>query len=95
MGDLLIRGMPEALKQDIRKAARKDGQSLSAKAIEMLQRGVSDDISRHKPSAANAWEEIRFLYENAGIIGDEYASVMDEIEAERKGDFGRPASDLE
>jgi antitoxin FitA len=95
MGDMLIRGIPEALKHDIQQAAQKDGQSLSAKAIELLQRAVVVEKHEPKGSRDNAWEELRSVFEDTGIVGDEYVAVMNEVEAERKRDFGRPPPDLE
>ncbi|RVD64742.1 plasmid stabilization protein, partial [Mesorhizobium sp. M7A.F.Ca.ET.027.03.2.1] len=40
MGDMLIRDIPEPLKREIEHAARKGGQSLSGKAIDLLRKGM-------------------------------------------------------
>lgn len=88
MGDMLIRGIPEALKQEIAEAAKTQDQSLSTKAIDLLRKGL---LMEHeaKPSQS-AWEMLRSIFEMDGPPDGEFAKVMDEIEAERKRDFGRP-----
>ena len=97
MGDLLIRNIPDALKRDLEKAAKRDGRSLSAKSIELLRKSLAaEDAGGEKPFVS-AWDVLRPIFEAHGAIdeADEYAKIMDEIEAERKRDFGRPLPDLE
>ncbi|SFU18292.1 MULTISPECIES: plasmid stabilization protein [unclassified Mesorhizobium] len=89
MGDMLIRGIPEPLKREITQAAQQGGLSLSAKAIELLHKGIVAERSASS-SGRSAWDALRSAFEEAGAIGDEFPKIMDEIEAERKRDFGRP-----
>ncbi|WP_195177073.1 plasmid stabilization protein [Mesorhizobium sp. INR15] len=95
MGDMLIRGIPEPLKREIEQAARTGGQSLSGKAIDLLRKGIVAEREARPEPGLSAWDAIRsaFLSENA--IGDEFAEIMEGIEAERKHDFGRPIEDFE
>ena len=95
MGDMLIRGIPEPLKREIARAAKQDGKSLSAKAIELLHKGMvaKEDV---KPAAEqSAWDALRAVFVAEGAIDDEYSKIMEELEAERKRDFGRPIEDFE
>ncbi len=95
MGDLLIRNIPEPLKRDIEQAARKAGHSLSGKAIELLRRGIVAE-REHKPDPGlSAWDAIRSAYTSHEGLDEEFARVMEEVEAERKRDFGRPTKDSE
>ena len=95
MGDMLIRNIPEPLKREIEDAARTAGQSLSGRAIDLLRKGiVSERQSQPKPGLS-AWDAIRSSLEAQDAIDEEFAKIMDDIEAERKMDFGRPVEDFE
>ncbi|MER9968010.1 plasmid stabilization protein [Mesorhizobium sp. M0060] len=95
MGDMLIRNIPEPLKHEIEQAAQRGGQSLSRKAIDLLRKGmIAEKESRPEPGVS-AWDAIRGAFAAENAIGDEFAEIMDEIEAERKRDFGRPVKDFE
>jgi plasmid stability protein len=95
MGDMLIRGIPEPLKSDIAQAASKEGTSLSAKAIDLLRKGMVAE-KRAKPAPGlTAWDQLRSVFAAHDAIGDEFAEMMNEIEARRKRDFGRPLPDFE
>jgi antitoxin FitA len=52
---------------------------------------LTEEIRTELP--LSAWEFIRSLFEKHGAIGDEFGAIMDDIEAERKTDFGRPLAD--
>jgi len=96
MGDLLIRDVPEALKRGLEQAARRDGQSLSAKSIELLRRSLSAEQANQEKPFISAWDVLRpILYQGDDEEADAFAKIMDEIEAERKRDFGRPLPDFE
>ncbi len=92
MGDLLIRNIPEAVKRAIAEAAKARGQSLSDKAVDLLQKGLLAERSDDSAPKGSAWETLRAVFESEGAIGDEFAEVMEEIEAQRKHDFGRPVT---
>ncbi|MEO5324935.1 plasmid stabilization protein [Mesorhizobium sp. CC13] len=92
MGDLLIRNIPEAVKREIAEAAKARGQSRSDKAVDLLQKGLLAERSDDSAPKGSAWETLRAVFESEGAIGDEFAEVMEEIEAQRKRDFGRPVS---
>jgi plasmid stability protein len=90
MGDMLIRGIPAALKDRIQKAASQEGKSLSDKAIDLLRKGVAAEAPTADAPKQSAWEAIRSVFEAEGAVTDEFYEVMQEIEAERKRGFGRP-----
>ncbi len=94
MGDLLIRNVSEAMKIDLAKKARESGRSLSEEAKVRIRNSLAEE-GEPKRKFANAYEAIRSAFEEAGAIDDEYAKIMDEIEADRKRDFGRPLPDFE
>jgi len=95
MGDMLIRGIPEPLKREIARAAKEDGKSLSAKAIELLHKGMVSEEDVKPGAEQSAWDALRSVFVAEGAVGDEFSKIMEEIEAERKRDFGRPVEDFE
>ncbi len=90
MGDMLIRNIPDSLKRELIQAADVRRQSLSAKAIDLLRRGLIAEREAKPLPDQSAWEMLRAPFEEFGPPTGEFAAVMDEIEAERKRDFGRP-----
>ena len=91
MGDMLIRGIPEGLKREIEEFAKRDGQSLSAKSIDLLRKSIDAERRPHDRPFVSAWDVLRpILYDGNDKEAEEYAKIMDEVEAERKRDFGRP-----
>lgn len=95
MGDMLIRDIPEPLKREIEQAAHKLGQSLSGKAIDLLRKGIIAEKEARPQTGLSAWDAIRSAFAAENAIDDEFSEIMDEIEAARKGDFGRPVEDFE
>ena len=90
MADMLIKDIPEPLKREIELAARKDGQSLSGKAIDLLRKGMAAEREGRSEPGLTAWDAIRSAFAAENAIGDEYAEIMDRIEAETKSDLGHP-----
>ncbi|MER9297731.1 plasmid stabilization protein [Mesorhizobium sp. M0621] len=90
MADILIRDIPEPLKREIELAAHKVGQSLSDKAIDLLRKGMAAERRAQQEPSLSAWDAIRSAFVAESAIGDEYAEIMDKIEAEGKRDRGRP-----
>ncbi len=95
MGDLLIRNIPDAMKAELEDHARRSGRSLSEEAKAQIRRSLLLVEDAPPVAYANALEAIRSAFVEAGAVDDEYAGIMDEIEAERKRDFGRPIPDFE
>jgi plasmid stability protein len=96
MGDLLIRDIPEALKRSLEHAARRDGQSLSAKSIDLLRSSLSAEQANQEKPFVSAWDVLRpILYQGDDEEAEAFAKIMEEIEAERKRDFGRALPDFE
>jgi plasmid stability protein len=98
MGDLLIRNISDAMKRDIALRAEKNGNSLSDEAKSLLQKAIFDTPGADPP-ARSAWDAMREILapknEAEAREAEEYAKIMDEIEAERKKNFGRPFEGLE
>lgn len=90
MSDLLIRDMPDPLKLEIAQAAKVRGQSLSAKAIDLMRKGLIAEREAGPEPGKSAWDALRSIFEETGGTDGEFAKVMEEIEAEGKRDFGRP-----
>ncbi|WP_111561596.1 FitA-like ribbon-helix-helix domain-containing protein [Rhizobium sp.] len=90
MGDLLIRNISDALKRDISARAEKNGNSLSDEAKNLLQKAIIDVPGADTPtrSALDVFREI--FSPLTDDEREEFAKIMDDIEAERKKDFGRP-----
>jgi plasmid stability protein len=97
MGDLLIRNIPDAMKAELADAAAVQGNSLSQEAIAVLKAGLENRRGVAKPEGPSAWEVLRPIFhdENDPAAGELFSQILDEIEAERKKDFGRPIPDLE
>ena len=94
MGDLLIRNISEAMKRDIAEAAQRSGNSLSDEAKELLREALHRKTEAQS-DAVPVYEAIRAAFVSENAVDDEFAAIMDEIEAERKKDFGRPFEDFE
>ncbi|CCV03911.1 conserved hypothetical protein [Mesorhizobium metallidurans STM 2683] len=87
MADMPIRDIPELLKREIERATQKGGQSLPGEAIDLLRKGVVTEREARLEPGLSAWDAIRSAFAAENAIGDEFAKIMDEIEAERKPDF--------
>lgn len=93
MGDLLIRNVPDYLREKLADSARRSGRSLSDEAKRMISKVVSEEKSEPAPSGKSLLDAIQA--ELAGIPDEDrvkLAGIMEGIEAERKKDFGRPFS---
>ena len=96
MGDLLIRDIPEALKRSLEQAARRDRQSLSAKSIDLLRNSLSAEQANQEKPFVSAWDVLRpIMYQGNDEEAEAFSKIMEEIEAERKRDFGRALPDFE
>lgn len=94
MGDLLIRDIPESLKRDLNEIASETGRSMSDEAKAMIRKGVAaHKADKSQPSTKNAYEQLREAFADIpDEEREEFAKIMDEIEADRKKSFGRPFS---
>lgn len=97
MGDMLIRGIPDALKLELEEVARLEGKSLSALAIDLMRKGILFEKEAALKPKRSAWEVLRpILYSGENDAeAEEFSKIMEEVEAERKRDFGRPVPDPE
>lgn len=99
MGDLLIRNIPDALRADIERLAKAKGSSLSQTAREALRMGVEAvKKSEADEPTIQAGDQLVAFFRDPDATDEErelFGQIMDEIEAERKRDFGRPLPDYE
>ncbi|MBT9372094.1 plasmid stabilization protein [Rhizobium sp. CSW-27] len=96
MGDLLIKGIPEAIAQGLSERAERAGRTLSEEVTVILGDALQQPVPKTEAKALSAFEAIREIMkpeseEEAAL----YAAIMDEIEAKRKSDLGRPFEDFE
>ena len=92
MGDLLIRDVPEDLERDLSEAANKAGRSLSDEAKLRLSGNVTARAASQR-SGADFVVDIQALFADIpDEEREEFARIMDEVEARRKTDFVRPFS---
>ena len=99
MGDLLIRNIPDALRADIERLAKAKGSSLSQTAREALRMGV-EAVKKADSSGPKVrpGDQLVAFFDDPDATEEErkvFGQIMDEIEAERKRDFGRPVPELE
>ena len=94
MGDLLIRDVPDAIKQDLLARANKSGRSLSEETKHVISRGLSAEEIEPSESAGGAFAEslLRLFADIPDEEKQQFSEIMDEIEDQRKKDFGRPFS---
>jgi plasmid stability protein len=90
MGDMLIRGIPDALKTELEDAARQGGESLSSRAIDLLRKGLLFEKEAATKPMEPAGQALRLIFEEEGAIDDEFVALMNELEFERKKDTDRP-----
>ncbi|RVB21712.1 plasmid stabilization protein, partial [Mesorhizobium sp. M7A.F.Ca.CA.002.10.1.1] len=53
------------------------------KAIGLLRKGIVAERPAREESSLSAWAAIRSAFVSESAIGDEYAEIMEKIEAER------------
>ncbi len=94
MGDLLLRNIPDAVKQNLIARANKAGRSLSDEAKYVIAKGLATEESRPAENSGKDFAD-SLLSLFADIPDEEkqlFSEIMDEIEEQRKKDFGRPFS---
>lgn len=96
MGDLLVRNISEAMKRSLAERADQAGRSLSDEVKAILQRELTSSGAGERRREPSALETLRsIMVADSEEEAEEYIKIMEEIEAERKRDFGRPVEDLE
>lgn len=95
MGDILIRNVPESLKDWLVDRARASGRSLSEEAKFRLVRSLADERERASPSG-NALDAIRSTFVETGTLltDEEHTDFMRAVEDLRR-DTGRPVPEFE
>lgn len=95
MGDLLIRNIPESVKESLADKARQGGRSLSDEATLRLAQSLAEE--KEAPAdTRNAYEMLRSIFQehNALMSDEDHEDFMQAVEEMRK-DMGRPVPDLE
>jgi antitoxin FitA len=94
VGDLLVRNIPDAVKQNLIARANKSGRSLSDETKYVIAKGLATEES--KPAENSGKDFADSLLSLFADIPDEekalFSEIMDEVEEQRKKDFGRPFS---
>ena len=97
MGDLLIRDISDAMKANLASLAEQTDTSLSDAAKLALAEGI--EAARRKSELAADeipfGDRLRAMFGGIFETNEEAEAFHDEIETERKADFGRPLPDLE
>jgi len=94
MGDLLVRNIPDTLKQDLITRAHKSGRSLSDETKYVISKGLAAEISEpaQKSGEQFANDLLKLFADIPKEEKEQYSKIMDEVEEQRKKDFGRPFS---
>ena len=92
MSDLLIRDVPDDLKEDLGKIARDTGRSMSDTAKDLIRSAMEGHQGIASTPPLNAYEQLRALFGPEDGNDDAFSKIMDEIEQKRKTDVGRPFS---
>ena len=71
MGDLLIRGIDEALKVDLQESARRNGRSLSDEAIERIRFALGNE----RQGGQTAGQRLRAVLGEARFEDDELRAI--------------------
>lgn len=96
MADLLVRNVSDELRENLAARADKAGHSVSDEIKSILQQEVGEVWEKPDLTGMSAWEALRAIMKaDSEEEAAEYIKIMEEIEAERKRDFGRPVEDLE
>ncbi len=86
MTDLLIRNLPQSLRADLVRRAKKTGQSLSEEAKNLLRKGLSAEASAGDIGAdRSTLDAIRSAFGSDLMRDHEHADMMGAINAARKG----------
>ncbi|MBT1158403.1 Arc family DNA-binding protein [Aminobacter anthyllidis] len=95
MGDLLIRNIPEAVKESLADKARQGGRSLSDEVTLRLAQSLAEE-KETPPDTRNAFEVLRSIFQdnNALMSEEDHADFMQAVDGMRK-DEGRPLPELE
>lgn len=93
MADLLIRNVPEDLRENLGRIARDTGRSLSDAAQDLIRRGIEGHRQETPATRKNAYKQLRDIFSfDDDKAAEDFAKIMDEIEEQRKKDPGRPLS---
>lgn len=96
MADLLVRDVSDELRENLAARAGKAGHSVSDEIKSILQQEVGETREVLDLNGMSALEALRSIMKaDSEEEAAAYIEIMEEIEAERKRDFGRPFEDFE
>ncbi len=91
MADLLVRNVSDELRENLAARADKAGHSVSDEIKSILQQEVGEAREVPDLNGMSALEALRSIMKaDSEEEAAAYIEIMEEIEAERKRDFGRP-----
>ena len=94
MADLLVRNVSDELRENLAARADKAGHSVSDEIKSILQQEVEETRAVPDLNGMSALEALRSIRKaDSEEEAAAYIEIMEEIEAERKRDFGRPFED--
>jgi antitoxin FitA len=99
MGNLLIRDLPPALKEEISVAANSNGRSISDEVKFRLRRDSQtserEKASQGKSSGAGLYDQMRAIFHGVFETDAEFEEFERDLERIRKDDFSRPPPDFD
>lgn len=96
MSDLLVRDIPDEIRQSLATRADKAGHSVSDEVKAILLQELQETPAKPDLAPLSAWDVLRgIMVADSEEEAAEYIKIMEEIEAERKREFGRPFEDFE
>ncbi|MDP9840259.1 plasmid stability protein [Neorhizobium huautlense] len=96
MADLLVRNVSDELRENLAARADKAGHSVSDEIKSILQQEVGEVWKKLDLTGMSALEALRSIMKaDSEEEAAAYIEIMEEIEAERKRDFGRPVEGFE
>ena len=95
MGDLLIRNLPDGLRQDLASAASASGQNLSDAAKEAIRVGLSQIAKLKTEPRQNAYDAITAAFGDSFPSDELHDAYVKDLEYARKSGFERPVAEFE
>lgn len=95
MGDLLIRNLPDYLREELANAASASGQNLSDAAKEAIRIGLSQSAKLKALSRPNAFEAIRAAIGAENLLSEDEFTAFHSVLDESRRQPDRPSVDFE
>jgi plasmid stability protein len=76
MGDLLVRNMPESLKQELNALAQRNGRSLSEETKRILQKGLAVVQEERAAAASDPYADFRREFDKSLLSDEDHQDMM-------------------